>query len=92
MKTTKIFSVRSSPDPPILKKIAVRSNPDPVKIGFSPNPVRSSPDPCLSLVHTSGVQDPGFGVQPGRILAFFWICIGYRFPFNRIRIRIIQMK
>jgi len=92
MKTTKIFSVRSSPDPPILKKIAVRSNPDPVIIGFSPNPVRSSPDPCSSLVHTSGVQDPGFGVQSGRILGFFWICIGYRFPFNRIRIRIIQMK
>ena len=29
IKTTKIFSVRSSPDPPIFKKIAVRSSPDP---------------------------------------------------------------
>jgi len=35
MKTTKIISVRSSPDP--------------AKIGFSPDPVRSSPDPCSSL-------------------------------------------
>ena len=49
MKTTKIFSVRSSPDPPILKQIAVRSSPDPAKIAFSPDPVRSSPDPCSSL-------------------------------------------
>jgi len=39
IKTTKIFLVRSSPDPPILKKIAVRSSPDPAKIGFSPDPV-----------------------------------------------------
>jgi len=30
IETTKIFSVRSSPDPPIFKKIAVRSSPDPV--------------------------------------------------------------
>ena len=45
-----IFSVRSSPDPPILKKIAVRSSPDPAKIGFSLDPVRSSPDPCSSLL------------------------------------------
>jgi len=35
----KIISVRSSPDPPILKKIAVRSSPDPAKIGFNPDPV-----------------------------------------------------
>jgi len=34
-----IFSVRSSPDPPIFKKIAIRSSPDPAKIGFSPDPV-----------------------------------------------------
>jgi len=33
-----IFSVRSSPDPPIFKKIAVRSSPAPAKIGFSPDP------------------------------------------------------
>jgi len=33
--------VRSSPDPPILKKIVVRSSPDPAKIGFSPDPVLS---------------------------------------------------
>jgi len=45
----KIFSVRSSPGLPIFKKIAVRSSPDPPKIGFSPDPVRSSPDPCSSL-------------------------------------------
>jgi len=38
-----IFSVRSSPHPPIFKKIAVRSSPDPAKIGFSP-------DPCTSLL------------------------------------------
>jgi len=50
-KTTKIFSVRSSPDPPIFKKIAVRSSPDPTKISFSPDPARSSPDPCSSLVY-----------------------------------------
>jgi len=43
MKTTKIFSVRSSPDPPIFKKVAVRSSPDPAKICFSPDPVRSGP-------------------------------------------------
>jgi len=39
---------------------------------------------------TSGVQDADFGVQSGRILGIFWIWIGYRFLFNRIRI--IQMK
>ena len=52
IKTTKFFSVRSSHDPPILKKIAVRSSPDPAKIGFSPGPVRSSPDPCSTLNNT----------------------------------------
>jgi len=36
IKTTNIFSARSSPDPQILKKIAVRSSPGPAKIGFSP--------------------------------------------------------
>jgi len=36
IKTTNIFSVRSSPDP--------------AKIGFSPDPVGSSPDPCSSLL------------------------------------------
>jgi len=50
INTTKILSVRSSPDPPIFKKIAVRSSPVPAKIGFSPDPVRSGPDPCSSLV------------------------------------------
>ena len=43
--------VRSSPDSPIFKRIAVRSSPDPVKIFFSPDPVRSSPYPCSSLMH-----------------------------------------
>jgi len=33
MKTTKIFSIRPSPNLPIFKQIAVRSSPDPVKIG-----------------------------------------------------------
>ena len=33
-----IFSVRSSPHTKIFKKIAVRSSPDPAKIGFSPDP------------------------------------------------------
>jgi len=55
MKTTKIFSVRSSLVPPILKKIAVRSSPDTAKIGFSPDPIRSSPDPCSSVVYRTGV-------------------------------------
>ena len=49
IQTTKIFSVPSSPDPKVLKKIAVRSSPDPAKIGVSPDPVRSNPDPCSSL-------------------------------------------
>ena len=44
-----IFSVRSGPDLPILKKIAVRCRPDPAKIGFSPDQVRTRPDPCSSL-------------------------------------------
>ena len=35
-----------------LKKIAVRSSPDPAKIGFSPEPVQSSPDPSSSLLLT----------------------------------------
>jgi len=43
-------------------------------------------------LRTPGVQDPDFGVQSGRILGIFWIWIGYRFLFNRIRNRIIQMK
>jgi len=40
----------------------------------------------------SGVEDPDFRVQSGRILRIFRIWIGYRFRFNRIRNRIIQMK
>ena len=43
IKTTKIFSVRSSPDPPILKKKCSPIQSCPAKIGFSPDPVRSSP-------------------------------------------------
>jgi len=43
IKTTKIFSVRSSPDPSIFKKNAVWSSPDPAKIAFNSDPVRSSP-------------------------------------------------
>jgi len=46
----------------------------------------------LFLEGTSGVQDPDFGVQSGWIFGLFWIWIGYHFPFNRIRIWIIQMK
>jgi len=52
-----ILSVRSSPHPPIFKKIAVRSSPDPDKIGLSPDPVRPSPNPCTSLLS----RDPTFG-------------------------------
>ena len=54
-----IFPARSSPGPPIFKKIAVRFrySPDPAKIGFSPDPVRSSPVHCSSLV---GTQFPWF--------------------------------
>jgi len=48
----------------------------------------------LPLVQTSGVQGPDFGFQSVRIFGMFldldWIV--YRLPFNRIRIRIIQMK
>jgi len=33
----KNFLSRSSPDPPIFKKIAVRSSSDPANIGFSPD-------------------------------------------------------
>jgi len=36
-----------------LKKLAVRSSPDPAKIGFSPDPVRYSRDPCSSLLYWS---------------------------------------
>jgi len=36
----------------------------------------------------SGVQDPDFGDQSGQLFGFFWI--GYRFPFNCIRV--IQIK
>ena len=61
-----IFSVRSSPDPPILKTIAVRSSPDPAKIGFSPDPVRSSPDPCSSLEYFA--KDYLWTVFPGVLL------------------------
>jgi len=50
MNTTKFFSVRSSPDPLIFKEVAVQSSPDPAKIGFSPDPVRYSPDPRSSLL------------------------------------------
>jgi len=35
---------------------------------------------------------PGFRVQSGRLFRFLWNWIGYRFPFNRIRIRVIQMN
>jgi len=28
------------------------------------------------LLKSAGVQDPGFGVQSGLILSFFWIWIG----------------
>jgi len=43
-------------------------------------------------IPNSGVQDPVFWVQSGRILRIFWIWNGYHFHFNRIRNRIIQMK
>jgi len=33
------------------QKIAVRSSPELAKIGFSPDPVRSSPDPCSYLTY-----------------------------------------
>ena len=61
---TFFFSVRSSPDPTIFKKIAVRSSPDAAKIGISPDPVRSSPDPCSSLVLNNRIRldsDPETG-------------------------------
>jgi len=52
-KATKIFSVLSSRDPPILKKIAVRSSPDPAKIGFSPGPVLIRAHLCTMLKTTA---------------------------------------
>jgi len=63
IKTAKIFSVRSSPDPPIFKKIAVRSSPDPAKIDFSLDPVRSSPDPCSSLLSIRDEHWTGLGMN-----------------------------
>ena len=60
IKTTKIFSVRSGPDPPIFKKIAFRSSPDPATIGFSPDPAPSGPDPCSSLLRSRGVRSLKF--------------------------------
>jgi len=47
------LSVRSSPDPPIFKKIAVRSSPDPAKFGFSPRDE-----------HGSGMDRTGSGLKP----------------------------
>jgi len=47
---------------------------------------------CLAEMSTSGVQDPDFGLQSARILGIFRIRNGCRFPFNGIRIRIIQMS
>jgi len=43
---------------------------------------------------TSGVHctGSGFEVPSGRIIRIFWIWIGYRFRFNRIRNQIIQIK
>jgi len=52
--------------------------------------IKPSPTHLYWLLSTSGVQNPDFGIQSGRILGIFWIWIGYRFHFNRIRI--IQMK
>ena len=79
IKTRKIISVRSRPDPPILKKIAVRSSPDPAKIGLSPDPVRSSPDPCSSLVSCRGEHGQDQDWISCRILVSFsdqdWIWI-----------------
>jgi len=49
--TTKMFLVRSSPDPLIFKKNAVRSSPD--LLIFKKIAVRSSPDPCSSLLSSS---------------------------------------
>jgi len=40
----------------------------------------------------SGAQNPDFGVQSGQIFWFFLIWIGYRLPFNRIGIMIIQIE
>ena len=55
-----IFSVRSSPDPSIFKKIAVLSSPDPTKIGFSP-------DACSSLqsLHFRPAQEPVSTIKVG---------------------------
>jgi len=69
IETKNIFSVRSSPDPPIFKKIAVRSSPYLASIGFTPDPVRSSPDPCSSVVYGYGnfailIQSKTFSSTP----------------------------
>jgi len=69
IKTTKIFSVRFSPDPPILKKIAVQSSPDPAKIGFSPDPVRSNPGPFSSLLHSRDDHYPVCRLHISRIVS-----------------------
>ena len=82
IETTKLFSVGSSPDPPISKKIAVRSSPDPAKIGFSLDPVRSSTDRCSSLLHT-WQRCTGSGFQNSSPAGFssFWT--------NRIRTTVL---
>jgi len=100
IKTTKIFSVWSSPDPPIFKKIAVRSSPDPAKISFSPDPVRSSPVHAhlfrLAAGATGGqCRDDHYPVCRLDIRQDSEFATGYRYPktaFKRdwIRIRISE--
>jgi len=72
MKTAKNFPVRSSPDQPIFKKYAIRSSPARAKNGFSPDPVRSSPDPCSSLIRSRRfLGGVGFLTTLGAGVGFF---------------------
>ena len=55
IKIRKNLSVRSSP----VRQISKNCSPIqscPAKIGFSPDPVPSSPDPCSSLAHTQSSE------------------------------------
>jgi len=80
IKTTKVFSVRSSADPPILKKIAVRSNVDTAKIG-------NSPDPLLVRANLCCVN--GFRVDSCHDRAsFVLLVLRASFVFSQCRIRI----
>ena len=81
-----ILSVRSSPDPPIFKKIAVWSSPDPVKIGFSPDPTLI---PWSSLVYRIRILES----NPAEYYKFFGFGLDFiSLPLQPDSEPFIQMK